>query len=58
MSRRRHALLLLAALAFGTLLAGCATDPANNDLPWDHLDNNQPGIPGLGNVTGGGNGVR
>jgi hypothetical protein len=58
MHPRRHRLLALAAMAMVALMAGCVADPGSNTVPWDHLDNNQPGIPGLGNINGGGNGVR
>jgi hypothetical protein len=64
MPSRRPTLLILAALAFGALLSGCASENAveNNTIPQARPADWQGGIPGMSNAfggnTGGGNGLR
>jgi uncharacterized lipoprotein YajG len=64
MSSRRHIKLVLAALALGMFLSGCASDSdiVNNTIPQARPADWQAGIPGMGNAfggdNGGGNGLR
>jgi hypothetical protein len=58
MPSRRHLLLVLAALALGAFLSGCASENAteNNTVPWTRPADWQGGIPGLGSAFGGSTG--